>query len=629
MADINGVKFTVEGSPDIYHTVTYKKSRPNNSQMTYVFTVKSSIVYSDGWIGTGTGYGLNATFTVNGTSATATMKSESTKWSYGNTYTTTVTVTCPSTTANSTQAVTFAVKSTGTLKSGTMSNSSYTVTSSALLYTACTSPTTFTTSASPFESSVTLTWSGASGGTNNSIASYYIQYCVSNDASAWGSWIALTTVASTATSGTYTKDMSSLVTRGQYVKFKIRTQGSAGSGYYSGYKESSSIRRNPYTTCVAPTSFTITPDSASSDGFNTTLTFAWSGASGGTNNAISSYLIQYNVSSNGSTWNGWTNLATISTNATYGSYTHDMSSLVARGYYVDFQIRTQGSADSSYYSAYKDVAYVRRNPYTKCGAPTVITLASAKDLNGVTHNDIFETGITVSWSGATAGSNNAISKYQLDYRTSLDNATWSGWTTSLSQTSTIANMSFSITRGAYIQFRVKTVGTQSGYDSDYKTSGSIRRNSDPSKISSVTVTPSTLEYSKGDNITISWSKPSDIDNNIYKYRVRLYPNIANTSTYYDYETTNTSFTLLPTDSHYASIENNQQLRFSVKPIDIFGRESAEDTQSSIITHYEATGILMGVNGKWVNYEVKYGHNGKWVDVIAYVGIDNNWAECGE
>lgn len=642
MADINGINFNVSGSPDVQHTVAYTKNRLDNSRMQYNFTITSKIVYSGGWIGTGTGYGLNATFTVNGTSASATMKSESTKWSYGTTYTTTVSVICSSTTANATQAVTFAVTSTGTVKAGTMSNSSYTVTSAPLLYTAGTSPTAFTASPSVFEDNITLTWSGASGGTNNSIVSYRIEYIISTtttDNTTWESsggnpiWRTLATINSTSTSGSYQTNMSSLVNRGYYVKFRIRTQGSAGSDYYSGWKymdNANAIRRQPYTTCVAPTIFTITPDDASTDGFNAKLTLSWSGASGGTGNSIQSYLIRYATSSDNSNWTSWSDLQTITSNATSGTISNkDFASMLTRGYYIKFAIQTQGSAGSSYYSGWKysSTSY-KRNPYTKCGEPQTITLTSSKTLEGTTLSNVFESSITVSWSGATAGANNAISKYQLEYRTSADNTSWGNWTTYSSPTTTSASISPNISRGNYIQYRVKTVGAKSGYDSDYKMSNAMRRNSLPSAISSISVTPATLEYSKGDNITISWSKPSDTDNNIYKYRVRLYPNISDMSSYKDYETTALSFDLLPNDANYMAIANNQQLRFAVKPIDVFGAESPSDTQSSIITRYDSNGISIGINGKWVNCQVYYGQNGQWVEQTAYAEIDNTWKECG-
>lgn len=100
-------------------------------------------------------------------------------------------------------------------------------------YTACTAPTSFDVSPAVFDTDVLLSWSGASGGANNSITGYEIEYATSLDGSAWSSWAALKTVT-----GTSTEDVPG-IDRGQYVRYRIRTQGSAGDLYFSDWKESS------------------------------------------------------------------------------------------------------------------------------------------------------------------------------------------------------------------------------------------------------------------------------------------------------------------------------------------------------------------------------------------------------
>lgn len=112
------------------------------------------------------------------------------------------------------------------------------------------------------DSTTTLSWSGAKAGTNNSIASYEIQYCKSSDSSSWGTWTALTTVTSTATSGTYTVTVSSYAGYGEYLKFRIRIRGSAGSSYYSSWKESSNTVRRKWAPFGSYTDATLTAKSA-------------------------------------------------------------------------------------------------------------------------------------------------------------------------------------------------------------------------------------------------------------------------------------------------------------------------------------------------------------------------------
>lgn len=111
-------------------------------------------------------------------------------------------------------------------------------------YSSAGAPTSFSCSPTLTDSTTTLSWSGASAGTGNAIQSYEIQYCESSDGVTWGSWAALITVTSTATSGT--KGVSASATYGNYRKFRIRTRGSAGSSYYSGWKESTNTVRRKW-----------------------------------------------------------------------------------------------------------------------------------------------------------------------------------------------------------------------------------------------------------------------------------------------------------------------------------------------------------------------------------------------
>ncbi|MDV2887986.1 hypothetical protein RYX45_22725, partial [Alkalihalophilus pseudofirmus] len=88
-------------------------------------------------------------------------------------------------------------------------------------------PTSCTVSPTLAEGDVTLSWSGASGGINNTISSYEIQYSDSADNITWGAWTALTTVTTTASSGSVSVAPPS--TRGNYRRFRVRTRGTAGA----------------------------------------------------------------------------------------------------------------------------------------------------------------------------------------------------------------------------------------------------------------------------------------------------------------------------------------------------------------------------------------------------------------
>jgi hypothetical protein len=53
LADINGVTLNAGSDPLIKYTITYTKSRPNNSQMTYNFTISAALGSSGAYIHNG------------------------------------------------------------------------------------------------------------------------------------------------------------------------------------------------------------------------------------------------------------------------------------------------------------------------------------------------------------------------------------------------------------------------------------------------------------------------------------------------------------------------------------------------------------------------------------------------
>lgn len=75
----------------------------------------------------------------------------------------------------------------------------------------------------------TINWSGASGGTSNTITGYRIYYKIGGAPTTANSYWTVTT---TATSGSYTTPALS-TTQGEVYYFKVMTLGSAGSSYYS------------------------------------------------------------------------------------------------------------------------------------------------------------------------------------------------------------------------------------------------------------------------------------------------------------------------------------------------------------------------------------------------------------
>lgn len=486
MADIYGVTLQAGSSPTVYYTITYSKSRPNNSQMTYNFTISAALGSSGSYIHSG--YALLCTMTVNGSSAQVRIKAaDGDDWDGTTPRLRYVTVTCASTTGNTAQGVRFQVVSDGRLPltSGVIDNSSYTVLSSALLTTACGAPTSCSVSPILAEGTVTLSWSGASSGINNTISSYEIQYSDSTDNLAWGAWTALTTVTTTATSGSVSVDPPS--TRGNYRRFQVRTRGTAGASYYSGWKVSTnSVRRN---TAPSPATSAVASPAEYS---NETITLTWSGASGGTS-PVKGYQIASRTSLDNSTWSAWNVLTILILSASGGSYNPVVSS--TPGTYTQFGIWTIDTFDVYSVEKISNSIYC---DVTACGAPTVCSVSAA----------LAEGNVTLSWSGAANGAGNAITSYEIQYSDAPDNSSWGDWTALTTVSTSATNGSLSVsppaTRGNYRRFRIRTRGAAGvSFYSDWTvSSNTVRRNTLPTPPTSFTAAPAIYE---GVVVTLAWS----------------------------------------------------------------------------------------------------------------------------
>ena len=307
-----------------------------------------------------------------------------------------------------------------------------------LFFTACGAPTSVTLAAtSSTGSNVRLSWSGATAGTNNSISGYEVQRRESANGSSWGSWSSLST-----TTNTYL-DVAPPTTAGNYYQYQVRTLGSAGSSYYSGWKTSSNTLRRSYTACGAPTACSLSV--STSTGSNAKL--SWSGATSGYGNTISSYEIQRAESSDGSTWGSWSALTTVTTTATSGSVS--VAPPTTAGNYYKFRVRTRGSAGASYYSGWKESTNTLRRNWTACGAPTSCAVDSTLSL----------VATTLRWSGATDGYGNPISKYEVQRRSQAPGGSWSAWSAFETTSGTSLSVSPPATSGHYYQYRVRAQGT--------------------------------------------------------------------------------------------------------------------------------------------------------------------------
>ena len=123
-----------------------------------------------------------------------------------------------------------------------------------IFYTACGAPTSPTVSATLSRGAVTLSWGAGSAGTNNSVTGYDVERRESSDGSSWGSWA---TVSGSPVTGT-SLDVTPPGTVGNYYQYRVRTRGSAGSDYYSGWVTSTNTLRRKWDAFGAWTDQTLT-----------------------------------------------------------------------------------------------------------------------------------------------------------------------------------------------------------------------------------------------------------------------------------------------------------------------------------------------------------------------------------
>jgi len=306
---------------------------------------------------------------------------------------------------------------------------------------------------------ITLTWSGAAGGTS-AIKGYLISRRTSNDNTTWTEWEELATINLNASSGSYNPAVTNV--SGTYTQFSIRTIDVLGA--ISSEKISNSIYCN-ITACVEPALFILSATIAEGN-----LTLTWSDAAAGAGNAIIGYEIEYSDSSDGSTWDTWTLLKTVSSNNTSGSTSASPTTI--RGHYRRFRIRTLGTAGSSYYSNWKISANsVRKNILPT--PPSTFTVSP----------NLYETpSVTISWSGTIPGTSQ-IKHYVIQRSTSyMGNPPWSSY-------ETLATIVSSETSGTFVAEASNIPGTTTRYRisvtdtldavSSYVISNTVRKNSPP------------------------------------------------------------------------------------------------------------------------------------------------------
>lgn len=145
--------------------------------------------------------------------------------------------------------------------------------------------------------------------------------------------------------------------------------------------------------------------------------------------------------------------------------------------------------------------------YTSCTAPTTVTANATIVAQGNT--------VKISWSGASAGTNNAISKYRVFYRngSSPTTSTYDGYKDS---TSTSVAITMSGTRGNNYYFKVQSIGSVSGYSSGISSAYATSKVNQLPPAPTVTPNKTTVPSAGGDvTFTLSATDPDSQTTSFY------------------------------------------------------------------------------------------------------------------
>ena len=250
----------------------------------------------------------------------------------------------------------------------------------------------------------------------------------------------------------------------------------------------------------------------------------------------------------------------------------------------------KGSTVSASPDSYAVTSFRIPAAYTACTAPTSVNANASIVKQG--------TNVTISWSGAKPGNNNAISKYRVFYRngSSPTTSTYDGYKDS---TSTSVAITMSGTRGSNYYFKVQSIGSVSGYSSGissaYTTSKVNQLPPAPTVTPDKTTVPSgggsvtfTLSATDSDGQTTSFYYSTSAGGTKTKISSGGSISVSNTTTYYFY-----SYDGLEYSSSYTS----KAITKNTKPtISISSRGAGTLYTSDLLTNDNYKNFYIQVTG---------------------------------
>lgn len=390
-------------------------------------------------------------------------------------------------------------------------------------YTKCSPPSSISISnTSPKKGQqITVSWSGAKGGTSNSITGYDIEYKIGSGG--WNSW------KSVSTSNTYASTTDSWSQPvGQTGQYRVRTKGNRGSQYYSDWAYSGTLTISN----SAPVMGSVSRNTslvAYNNGNGGSASFSWSASD------VDGDSLRYKYKlSNSSSWSSYT--TETSKNITVkGSQGALVSlSVIANDYKVDSASQTSSNVQVNTIPTTPTIRF------TNSSGTTITPNAKPATI-------YYSLSSTVSYSGSLSfevyleiGSNSSMTSVTSRYYMGM----YSGSVYLDLQDN--SGPSKYIKENEYYRIRVRAYD---GYDySDYAYSESRQKNSPPNYNSQLTNTYRDLGITKLDNVywklsdgrlrkgniidneaVLSWTMP-DTSGRSALAKVILYRNMSNDST---------------------------------------------------------------------------------------------------
>ena len=375
----------------------------------------------------------------------------------------------------------FQVKAIGALMDGDLSSSIYVYS-----FSAPSAPSVSVDNASPDAGSVTiLRWSGAQSGSFNPIAGYRIMRAESENGaySQLGNDLQASVSSATVTAPSV---------MGSAYYYKVMTLGT-----YSNSDMNllfATVTAKVYTAPTPPSS--VSADNPTPDAGTSTI-LRWEGAQAGTNNPIAGYRV-FRASSPD------------------GNYTQLVNDLPASD--SSLEIVAPGAMNASYW--YKVYTLGTKNGFSISGASAVLQITAQQYGLCFAPSSVFITKtlanpgdtVTVSWSGARAGTNNPVSGYRV-YR-----STGGAYTVFQQVAANVSSITDTVgASGTTYSYKVVSIGTQDGFDSLDSAIVSVKANTRPGNLSSLAQPDSVYESGV---VRISWDAPRDNDENIDHYQVQ-------------------------------------------------------------------------------------------------------------